>query len=219
MLVLGDWQWTDSASLDLWALRSAAADLRFLVTLDRQLPQGALERMRREIDAGEAERIVVPGLDDHEVLRLVRVLSGSMEEGEMLSARLRGATDGNPFFLLETLRHLEFEGLLQSDPAGGWRTPYDEHTVDYAELPIAPTVRGALLGRARALGQPALGLLEAASLARRPLRCRRPRRRLGARRRRHGVALGHAVASQLVIEERDGFRFAHDSCANAWPKG
>ena len=128
----------------------------------------------------------------------------------MLSARLRGATDGNPFFLLETLRHLEFEGLLQSDPAGGWRTPYDEHTVDYAELPIAPTVRGALLGRARALGQPALGLLEAASLLGDRFDAAVLADASGLDDDGMGVALDHAVASQLVIEERDGFRFAHD---------
>lgn len=56
------------------------------------------------------------------------------------TARLFAETEGNPFFLIETLRALVDEGLLYRDESGEWSTPWDESTEDYAEMPLPDSV-------------------------------------------------------------------------------
>lgn len=208
-LVVDDWHWTDEASLDLWAAPGSAGVNWLIAFRSGNLPPQVLQRMRAEVDAGRAVAVDVNGFDEGEALALVRELSGS-RRGSLFSARLRQATDGNPFFLIETLRHLADSGLLQHDPVGGWRTPFDAYTADYSELPIPATVRDAVLARARALGAPIQRLLEAASLL---------------SDRFHATllvdvsplpldaildGLAHAGAAHLVREDADGFHFVHD---------
>jgi hypothetical protein len=99
---------------------------------------------------------------EEEVLALTNSLSGAAG-GQLFSQRLHAATEGNPFFLLETLRFLFERGLLVAG-ADGWSTPFDAVTSDYAELPVPPSVRTVVLGRVRSLGEPVRRLLELASL-------------------------------------------------------
>lgn len=165
VLVLDDWQWADTASLELWrALDEQALPLLRLVAYrSAQLPPAALQHMRAEVDAGRAVAIELGGFDADETLALVHAMSRS-PGGTLFSRRLQQATAGNPFFLLETLRHLHGQGLLKVDASGQWSTPYDEVTADYAELPVPASVRDAVLGRVRALGPAAQRMLQMASL-------------------------------------------------------
>ena len=54
--------------------------------------------------------------------------------------------------------------MLQLSDDGGWTTPFDQHTSDYTELPIPPSVREAVMRRVKKLGAASGRLLEAASL-------------------------------------------------------
>ena len=165
VLVLDDWQWADAASLELWrALDEQALPLLRLVAYrSAQLPPAALQHMRAEVDAGHAVAVELGGFDADETLALVHALSRS-PGGALFSRRLQQATAGNPFFLLETLRHLHGQGLLQVDADGQWSTPFDDVTADYAELPVPASVRDAVLGRVRALGPATQRMLQMASL-------------------------------------------------------
>jgi hypothetical protein len=210
-LLLDDWQWGDPASVELWnRLDDAEAPVAWIVAYrSAQLPPAALQRMRQDVDAGRAVVVTLEGLDADEALALVRALSGS-PGGALFARRLQQATEGNPFFLIETLRHLHEQGQLSVAPDGRWSTPFDEVTADYAELPVPATVRDAVLGRVRALGETPRRLLEAASL-------------LGDRfelalldgttpqASEDAVnALEHAQAARLLAESAGGYRFAHD---------
>lgn len=208
-LVFDDWHWVDLASLELWAGTEAPPGVAVLLAhRSAQLPPAALQLQRAEVDGGRAELVILGGLDDAQTLALVRSLSGS-GGAERFSRRLWRATDGNPFFLLETVRHLHQLGLLQAEAGGGWRTPFDAGTADYAELPIPPTVRDAVQLRVRALGTGPQRLLEAASLL-------GERFDLGLLEEATTLdedaairALEHAAAAQLVAEDGNGWRFAH----------
>ena len=122
--------------------------------------QAALSGLRRE---GRVTVQTLEGLDETEVSALVQALSGT-REATLFSRRLHRATAGNPLFVLETLRFLFETGNLHVR-AGGWHSPFDEATLDYAELPIPPEVRGVVLERAARLGAECRRLLEAASLS------------------------------------------------------
>ena len=175
VIVLDDWQFADAASLQLWSFVDARRQVtgtggtpapvgRLYSFRSGELPPTSLTHVRRQVDAGNATLLALDGLSPSEVQSLVQRLAG--QSGAALFAqRLHGATDGNPLFVLETIRHLFERQLLAIDPAGGWRTPFDAITSDYAELPVPPSARETMLARVHALGDDAARLLQAASLA------------------------------------------------------
>lgn len=223
-LVLDDWHWGDAASVAVWArldvggFRGGSAGVAWLVAYrSAELPPVALQHQHHEVDGGRAVRIGLEGLGPDEVLALTRAISGS-PGGRLFSQRLQAATEGNPFFLLETLRHLMAQQLLVAD-ASGWSTPFDDHTADYAELPVPPSVRSVVITRVHALGMPMLRLLELAALC---------RGRLDARLLAAAGALAeeevirlleHAQAAALVHDSREGWRFAHDLVRQSLQQG
>ena len=221
-LVLDDWQWGDSASVELWSRlddpAAAAVAVAWIVSYrSAQLPVAALERQRADIDSGRGVAVALEGLGSAEVLALTQALSGS-PGGALFSQRLHDATEGNPFFLLETLRHLFEQGLLVAGE-GGWSTPFDEHTEDYAELPVPPSVRAAVLARVRALGVPMQRLLEIASLCSGGIDSRVLAGASGADEEAVVAALEHAQAAQLVGEGQRRWRFAHDLVRQSLAQG
>ena len=213
-VVLDDWHWGDPASVELWSRLDAtnsagAAPVAWIIGYrSAQLPVAALARQRADLDTGRGVAVALEGLDEAEVLALTQLLSGAAG-GRLFSQRLHRATEGNPFFLLETLRHLFVQGLLSAD-ANGWSTPFDDHTESYAELPVPGSVRTAVLARVRALGVSVQRLLEVASLGNGEIDARLLAVVSGLDEERAIASLEHAAAAQLVIETGTGWRFAHD---------
>ena len=239
VLVLDDWHWGDSASVDLWSRLDAtasadAAPVAWIIGYrSAQLPQAALVRQRADLDSGRGVAVGLEGMDEGEVLVLTQALSGAAG-GRLFSQRLHRATEGNPFFLLETLRHLFEQRLLAAD-ASGWSTPFDEHTESYAELPVPGSVRSAVLARVRALGSPVQRLLEVASLGgdeidarllaasasstrkrRSPASSMPPRRSSSRRSRPAGASPTTWSASRWCRASRPA---GAASCTNAWRAG
>lgn len=208
-VMVDDWQHGDSASLALWDTVDTASVPWILVHRQGQLRTEALARQRRDIDAGRAVRVAVEGMSDEEVLTLVRSLSGSTR-GLLFARRLHVATAGNPFFVLETIRHLFERGLLAMDAAGGWSTPFDDSTADYTELPVPSTVRDAVLARVHMLGASGRRLLEVASLAGDPFDAAALAASAALDEEGAVASLEHATAAQLIEPEGTGYRFAHD---------
>lgn len=124
----------------------------------------ARECVRRLERAGLVECLELQPLPEAATLALVRALSGSAG-GAKFAQRLQRATDGNPYFLLETLRFLFDTGELTLDADGRWATRYDDATADYAELPVPPSVEQAIAERVERLGPAAQRVLETAALA------------------------------------------------------
>jgi DNA-binding SARP family transcriptional activator len=107
-------------------------------------------------------------LTETNTLAVVRALSGG-GGAVRFARRLHNATNGNPFFLLETIRALFDTGELGLG-AGGWVTRYDQDTLDYTELPIPKSVFETVIRRADLLSSATRRLLEAASLTSSPFR-------------------------------------------------
>lgn len=209
VVLLDDWQWCDAASVELFDAVRDEGVAWLVVYRSAQLPAVTLQRMRADVDHRRGQAVQMPGLAAAEVLALVRLLSRS-PGGTLFAQRLQVATAGNPFFVIETLRFLFEQGLLSVDASGGWRTPFDEQTHDYTELPVPPSVRQAVLGRVRALGPAAQRLLEVASLLGDRFELALLQQAV-APSRVDGVALlEHATAARLVEATGGAYRFAHD---------
>ena len=167
--LVDDLQFFDTASNEIFAFETARAigrgarRLTLVAFRKDELSPELLQPIRAHVETGMGIWIELEPLSETDLLRLVRVLSGS-GGATRFTRRLYQATGGNPLFALETLKALLEAGQLQVE-AEGWSTPYDRETTDYHELPIPTSVREAVMRRLDPLGETVRRLLEAASLA------------------------------------------------------
>ncbi|MCX7601323.1 MAG: AAA family ATPase [Meiothermus sp.] len=169
-----DLHWLDWASLEFlpYLVRRAGSLGFFLLGTARPEALQKNQSMRLILQELAREdrlfqRLLKP-MDQPALVQLLRQMSGQREGGERFAERLHQATEGNVFYVLETLRYLFEQGLLRAE-AGAWHTPFDGFTSDYRELPLPPSVRDALLERLQRLGEGALPILQALALADFPL--------------------------------------------------
>lgn len=213
-VVLDDWHHADAASRSL---------LAFVARRRRETGDGRGARewllMRPELDVGTLQQLLagmhalhlpLQPLPDEAVFELVQRLSGARQP-RRFAARLQQATAGNPFFLAETLRHLAEQRLLQVGDDGAWRTPFDDATQDYRELPVPASVVDAVLARVQRLPGAARRVLEAAALAAEPLAPALLAPACALSELDTVLAIEQAVQASLLREhETGGFAFAHD---------
>ncbi|MDQ1382325.1 MAG: hypothetical protein QOJ71_3044, partial [Actinomycetota bacterium] len=124
LLVVDDLHWADDATVGmLRALSRVALRGRILVIgayretdVDRRHPFAqALAILQREV---EPTRIALSGLETSDVQSMLERIAEHAVPEE-LAATLATETDGNPFFLRETLLHLVEEGQLRFED-GAW---------------------------------------------------------------------------------------------------
>jgi predicted ATPase len=146
VLVIDDLQWADSATLDLLIyLARRVADSPLLLLLSYRSEEvrsrAAIWHALAEIDRGaQPQRVELAGIAAEECAALVRTLLDLPHPAPAFEGRIYAQTQGNPFFVLETLRTLYQEGNLTRNAGGGWQTPWDEQTVDYREAAIPAQV-------------------------------------------------------------------------------
>jgi DNA-binding SARP family transcriptional activator len=215
-IVLDDWHHADAASLGMLAFvvqrrqDSAGAAVREIVLLRSEFDEQAAAHWRALRDGAGALHLQLQALSPEVVLDLVSRLSGASDPARF-AARLQAATAGNPFFLAETLRHLAESGLLEVGGDGVWRTPFDDATQDYRELPVPASVREAVLARVQRLGDASRRVLEAAALADEPFAPALLAPACALSELDVVLAIEQAVQAQLLREhEAGGYAFAHD---------
>jgi class 3 adenylate cyclase/tetratricopeptide (TPR) repeat protein len=167
VLVLEDLHWADRPSLHL--LRHVVATsgpTRMLVMgTFRAGDVGADDPLAEVLAALHREpgvdRLTLRGLDDLELLDLMQAAAGHeiTDEGVALRDALSAETDGNPFFVLEILRHLAETGAIAQSDDGRWVAHLD---LDAQGLPVS--VREVLGRRVHRLGPEATRVLAAASV-------------------------------------------------------
>ncbi len=169
VLILEDLQWAGTTTLDLLPAlmhRLAHVGVVILGTYRsedvRQFPQ-LWERLQAIDRAGLRGRISLARLDEGATSELIRSCLGMGRSAPLFESRLYQETEGNPLFILETLRVLHEEGLLKQDESGMWNTPWDETTSDYAELPLPPGVESVIVRRLSRLDRPLRAVLNLAA--------------------------------------------------------
>jgi DNA-binding SARP family transcriptional activator/tetratricopeptide (TPR) repeat protein len=140
LVLLEDAQWMDRSSLEALRYllpRLGETPLLVLVTARPEELEGPQAAVLSAMESTRlARRLELGGLSQAETMELVQRALDLEEPAPRFSARLHAETEGNPFFLIDTLWALVEEGLLYRDEAGAWSTQWDESTEDYAELPL-----------------------------------------------------------------------------------
>jgi DNA-binding CsgD family transcriptional regulator/tetratricopeptide (TPR) repeat protein len=148
VLAVDDLQWVDTpTAAALGALCRRTADLALVVVLAHRPVPAPPDRLIEIADAQGATRVALGALDPGAVGQLVAGLAGA-PAGPSLRALVDGAR-GNPFFVIELVRSLRDEGLV--DTSGG--------TAEVHLMGMPPTLRQTILRRVRSLSPTALELL------------------------------------------------------------
>jgi DNA-binding CsgD family transcriptional regulator len=207
LLVLDDLQWADQSTLDLLvhvARRSEGAavsiagafrsgEVEANHSLKQTLPR--LNRLRR------LERVDLRPLSESESGALASALLGGRID-QALQRELFSQTEGNPFFIEESLRRWRGSASI-SGANGEWRLIHRPET--------APTVIDAIRMRLLDLDDATRDLLRTASIAGRELRTSMIALAAGLEEEEVESRLEPAVALGLVASNgHDGYRFTHD---------
>lgn len=169
-----DLHWLDWASLEFLPYLVRRAGALGIVVLGTSRPEALQKNLpvRRALhelaQEGYIQQRLLEPIELPALVQLLRQMSGQHEGGERFAEHLYRATEGNMFYVLETLRYLFDQGLLRAE-GGAWHTPFDSFTEDYRELPLPPSVRDALLERLQRIGEDALLIVQAFALADFPL--------------------------------------------------
>ncbi|MFO7742599.1 MAG: tetratricopeptide repeat protein [Anaerolineae bacterium] len=169
ILHLDDLQWIDPSSLDCvrYLLMQHPHEPVFVVAslrTERGKPESHILEFRTELHRrGLLTEITLGPLSEEQTHELLRVMSG-MTHLPRFSRRLHEHTEGNPFFLLETVQTLFASGTLFKDEQGQWATVYDDFTQDYSELPLPDTVGDLMQPRLEGLDSQARTFLQVAAV-------------------------------------------------------
>lgn len=213
VVVLEDIHWADPATLALLRHLGKVGDqmpVTVVGTLrDADLPTGgpldvAMLELHRE---GALVRIELSGLDDGALLELMARLAGGAlpDEAGELRSELLAETDGNPFFVIEILRHLADNGSIRQEPGGNWTM-----STDLLANGLPVSVRSMIVQRAARLGEEPFRLLRHAAVIGREFDLDLLERVAGSSPASVLDCVEAACASHLVDETNaGGFTFTH----------
>ncbi len=213
VLVLEDLQWADKGSCSLLQhLARRLAGGRLLVAIscrEAELQQGhplreALLHMRRESGFWE---LPLKGLRESEVSELITVLA-EQEVPQPLLLALREETEGNPFFIQESLKHLiETEILYQEE--GRWTSK----ATTISDVGLPSSIRDVVECRLAGLSGEARHLLQVGSVLGRRFSFSIICRVVDVDQEAVLRAFEEVLARQLVREEKEHgrllYRFTH----------
>ncbi len=197
---LDDLHWADHATLE-WVgyLASRLTGQRLLVLATyRSEEEAAVTDLRRHLSHGaRLTEVRLAGLQIQDIRRILRHLFGPLPEEDAVAHRLRQATGGNPFFLLEILRALEEQQV-------------DINTLDFRHLPLPDTVCEAVAARLARLTPQARQVLEAGSVLEDQFSFDLVHLIAGRSEAETVSALEELVARQLLTVREGRYRFTHD---------
>jgi len=204
VLILDDIQWADRASLLL--LRFLAAELREANVLILGTCRDSEPEEQPEVAAALSDVARHPitmiwalrGLNERDVARLIAANAGTIVSDSLVAA-ISEQTNGNAFFIQETVRLLVAErriGQLDSMP--------------HPSLPIPLTVREVITRRVGSLSATCRSVLAVASVLGCTFELRLLERVVDLDLYRLLETLDEAVASRVLVGETSGqYRFAH----------
>ena len=241
VIFIDDWHWADAASLDVlhyaalrW--REARAPILVLLTLRQEalteLPElpAWLARLRHDVGGAQLALAALSRAETEQLIQALLEPAAARRQRHPLSEDqhaqltrfsrwLFEQTDGQPFFLVETLKALVESSLMQPDPAtAAWRvdwTRFDQQGLG-SGAHVLPGVRELIRAWLARLSPPAAELLAAAAVLGQQVSFDRLGRVAGLPESQALTALDELLARQLLLEAAEtpaggdpGYRFAH----------
>lgn len=213
VLVWEDLQWSDDPSLEVLSkviLLARDCGLRLIITVRTPVLRPKIGEWLTRMRAGaEVREVELAPLSEDDIHLLIKKMAHQRYGARFFAKRLRQATGGNPYFVIETLRHLFARGELRLSKEG-WSTPYDRTTKDYRELPVPGSVLEVLRARVGALGNQLRRSLLLLALAGEPVQSELLAEVLGVSEMEATAHLEMLTEQQLLQSGSGGFSPAHE---------
>ncbi len=168
LLILEDLHWASDSTLQLLhylARSSIAHPLLIVGTLRPEAipPAHPLATLGRRLERdGLARRLSLSPLSAAAVAELIGQMSGQGEAAAPLAERLHRETEGNPFYLIETIKALFEQGAIRVE-AGVWRADFT--ALGHGRLPLPPSVSETIAARVGRLSEAAQDAVGVAAVA------------------------------------------------------
>ncbi|UCG23946.1 MAG: AAA family ATPase, partial [Chloroflexota bacterium] len=204
LLVLEDLQWATDSALELlhYLARQMVADPLLVVgTLRPEAvsPDHPLATAGRRLDRERlAMRLQLPRLSEDAVRALITRMSGDGAVAEPLVTRLYQETEGNPFFLIETLKELFEQGAIRLEN-GLWQGDFGH--LGRADLPFPATVSETIRARLARLSEEAQAAACVAAIVGRTFDYDLLLQAWGAGEEKSLTALDDLLRQRLIAEE------------------
>jgi DNA-binding SARP family transcriptional activator len=201
LICLDDLHWGDPATLDWLAYMGHHLATRRLMILGVYRSEEAAtvaELRNRLARQGVLREVLLAGLDETSVYRLLCRFDADFCGRSALTGRMCTAAGGNPFFLLETAR-----ALIESGQRLG-------HALSPEDIMLPDSVRSAVQARISRLSPTARQLLEAAAVLGTIFDFDAARLTSGRQENEAVDALEELLSRQLVVAHNGGYRFRHE---------
>lgn len=168
LLILEDLHWAADSTLQLLhhLARSIVAQSFLIVGTLRSeaiLPAHPLATLGRRLERdGLARRLWLSPLSAAAVAELIEQMSGQGEVAAPLAEHLHRETEGNPFYLIETVKALFEQGAIRVE-AGKWRADYT--ALGRGRLPLPASVSETIAARVGRLSQATQDAVQVAAVA------------------------------------------------------
>jgi DNA-binding CsgD family transcriptional regulator len=208
-LAFEDVHWSDDATLDLifhLARSHAAQRVAIALTYRREEASARLNRLVADLERSQASvELSVERLRRDEVGTMLRAIFGTHATlSDDFASMLYGLTEGNPFFVEETLKALITAGDLVPTSDGAW------HARPFERVRVPRTAVEAVRGRLVALTVPARAVASTAAVAGRRFDFQLLQTLTDHDEKQLLALVKELIAAQLVVEESaDRFAFRH----------
>jgi predicted ATPase len=211
LLALNDVHWADDNTLTLLAYltrRLAASRVMWIASVQSE-EADRLRAWRAELRREDnVTSIELSPFDEAHVHELIQQASGLAAGGQRFSHRLYQDTEGNPFFLIQTLRQLMEIGIVRVGPQG-WQTSFDALTADYGELPLPETIRAVVQARVARLSPLAQQVTSAAAALGREFNLDLLRRAVNCAEEELIEAVEELLHAHMIREAHALYQFTH----------
>ncbi len=168
LLVLEDLQWADQATLEMLAYTARHIGRSSLLIIGTARSEEIAAPQQDRWDAlerdGALQRMALHRLSEADTARLVAETLGWPVPDPRIAGRLYDETQGNPFFLIETLQGLLERGVLAPDENGLWQITPMGQEAEPAQWLLPQGVRQAVKRRLEPLDKQSRYLLELAAV-------------------------------------------------------
>jgi DNA-binding SARP family transcriptional activator/predicted ATPase len=216
LVVVDNLHWASENSIDLLSALANPLQTTRVVLVgtyrreDAQIRGALWEKIGLLGRSGIKQRIILNRLSPEASGELIRRSLGLNDSVPLFEQRLYAETQGNPLFILETLRALHDEGLLSQDNLGNWHTPWDDTTSDYTELPLPQAVERTIATRLAHLSDDEYLVLSAAAVLGRGFNFSLLSNTAGME-INQVLSIANTLVRRRFLEEMpDAYRFSHD---------
>lgn len=211
IVVLNDVHWADDNTLTLLAYltrRLASSRVMWIASVQSEEAdrlRAWRDELRREANVSTIDLLPLGEAQVHE---LIQQASGLTEGGQRFSHRLYQDTEGNPFFLIQTLRQLMETGIVRAG-SQGWQTSFDALTDDYGELSLPETIRAVVQARVARLSPLAQQVTSAAAVLGREFNLDLLRRVANCAEEELIEAVEELLRAHMIRESQALYHFTH----------